>query len=94
MKKYIVSIYSKCLGAALLMSNYNACFHGETRNNIMCGYILLYGALVWNHEEYGAIIRDSNIEYQSLYPGPICSKLMMSLVNDSLKFTLSDRQTC
>ena len=28
------------------------------------------------------------------FPGLICSKLMMSLVNDSLKFTSSDTQTC
>ena len=27
-------------------------------------------------------------------PGPICSKLTMSLVNDSLKFTSSDTQIC
>ena len=27
-------------------------------------------------------------------PGPSCSKLTMSLVNDSLKFTLSDTQIC
>ena len=27
-------------------------------------------------------------------PGPSCSKLMMSLVNDSLKFTSSDTQIC
>ena len=27
-------------------------------------------------------------------PGPGCSKLMMSLVNDSLKFTSSDMQIC
>ena len=27
-------------------------------------------------------------------PGPSCSKLTMSLVNDSLKFTLSDMQMC
>ena len=27
-------------------------------------------------------------------PGPICSKLTMSLVNDSLKFTSSDTQMC
>ena len=26
--------------------------------------------------------------------GPSCSKLTMSLVNDSLKFTLSDMQIC
>ena len=26
--------------------------------------------------------------------GPSCSKLMMSLVNNSLKFTLSDTQIC
>ena len=26
--------------------------------------------------------------------GPSCSKLMMSLVNDSLKFTSSDTQIC
>ena len=29
-----------------------------------------------------------------LKPGPSCSKLTMSLVNDSLKFTLSDTQIC
>ena len=28
------------------------------------------------------------------FPGPSCSKLTMSLVNDSLKFTLSDTQIC
>ena len=27
-------------------------------------------------------------------PGPSCSKLTMSLVNDSLKFTSSDTQIC
>ena len=27
-------------------------------------------------------------------PGPSCSKLTMSLVNDSLKFTSSDMQIC
>ena len=27
-------------------------------------------------------------------PGPSCSELMMSLVNDSLKFTSSDMQIC
>ena len=27
-------------------------------------------------------------------PGPNCSKLTMSLVNDSLKFTSSDTQIC
>ena len=27
-------------------------------------------------------------------PGPSCSKLTASLVNDSLKFTLSDMQIC
>ena len=30
----------------------------------------------------------------SYCPGPSCSKLTMSLVNDSLKFTLSDMQIC
>ena len=29
-----------------------------------------------------------------LSPGPSCSKLTMSLVNDSLKFTSSDTQIC
>ena len=31
---------------------------------------------------------------QTLISGPTCSKLMMSLVNDSLKFTSSDTQIC
>ena len=30
----------------------------------------------------------------SFYSGPSCSKLTMSLVNDSLKFTSSDTQIC
>ena len=30
----------------------------------------------------------------STNPGPSCSKLSMSLVNDSLKFTSSDTQIC
>ena len=30
----------------------------------------------------------------SNYSGPSCSKLTMSLVNDSLKFTSSDTQIC
>ena len=36
----------------------------------------------------------SIITIYHLYPGPNCSKLTMSLVNDSLKFTLSDTQIC
>ena len=33
-------------------------------------------------------------EAKSVSPGPSCSKLTMSLVNDSLKFTLSDTKIC
>ena len=40
-----------------------------------------------------AMLRDSMfIKYQQ--SGPSCSKLTMSLVNDSLKFTSSDTQIC
>ena len=31
---------------------------------------------------------------QHYFPGPSCSKLTMSLVNDSLKFTSIDAQIC
>ena len=34
------------------------------------------------------------IETKKCYSGPSCSKLMTSLVNDSLKFTSSDAQIC
>ena len=33
-------------------------------------------------------------KYCTVCSGPSCSKLTMSLVNDSLKFTLSDTQIC
>ena len=33
-------------------------------------------------------------EQQQKHPGSSCSKLTMSLVNDSLKFTSSDMQIC
>ena len=40
-------------------------------------------------------IKKKNIEeLSSNTPGPSCSKLAMSLVNDSLKFTSSDTQIC
>ena len=32
--------------------------------------------------------------YKPFFSGPACSKLTMSLVNDSLKFTSSDTQIC
>ena len=36
----------------------------------------------------------NTIKVISSRSGPNCSKLTMSLVNDSLKFTLSDMQIC
>ena len=42
---------------------------------------------IWFHEE-----TRKNTNYDT--PGPSCSKLTTSLVNDSLKFTSSDMQIC
>ena len=39
-------------------------------------------------------LRQICLSVYSSYQGPSCSKLTMSLVNDSLKFTLSDTQIC
>ena len=36
----------------------------------------------------------SSAEIFTQHSGPSCSKLTMSLVNDSLKFTSSDTQIC
>ena len=36
----------------------------------------------------------ANLEMPQQTPGPSCSKLTTSLVNDSLKFTWSDMQIC
>ena len=40
------------------------------------------------------ILMSQLLSFEQLGPGPSCSKLTTSLVNDSLKFTLSDTQIC
>ena len=37
---------------------------------------------------------DAVAHYEPSYSGPSCSKLTVSLVNESLKFTSSDTQIC
>ena len=60
----------------------------KQEKNIMCGYILLYGALVWNHEEYCAIIRDLIIENQSLYS--VCYNVFQEIGYTSSAVILSN----
>ena len=47
----------------------------------------------WSSAEYAYSVVHVN-RYVIYSPGPCCSKLTMSLVNDSLKLTLSDTQIC
>ena len=50
----------------------------------------------WNVKYYflGKIFKNVRIIFQNYYPGPSCSRLTTSLVNDSLNLQLSDTQIC
>ena len=65
---------------------------------VCCVYLLESRRLFWVHSTYHYFIEDGkDIPKLSPFasrPGPSCSKLTMSLVNDSLKFTSSDTQIC
>ena len=73
------------------LSIHNTCvyFHGELRKIMQIS--LLSGAIIsiWTLRVNMVLTK---ITYK--ISGPSCSKLTMSLVNDSLKFTLSDTQIC
>ena len=57
--------------------------------------LILYPFLLANNQHYQlhviSYMHGTMFEYNT---GPSCSKLTMSLVNDSLKFTSSDTQIC
>ena len=87
----------KCLAKALISTNKMG-FHAE---------ITIISWLDWksilsitNYHDIQPNYRTVHLGFSLLLeklivnytPGPSCSKLMMSLVNDSLKFTLSDTQ--
>ena len=52
---------------------------------------------IFNDQSFNDILTNDIVSFDQLgpdHPGPSCSKLTMSLVNDSLKFTSSDTQIC
>ena len=59
----------------------------------MCGQLLAQKVLYFKPYY---IEKAKNNEHHEMHkwPGPSCSKLTTSLVNDLLKFTLSDTQIC
>ena len=72
------------------MSAYNISFHGEIRNivellhfSVIVSVCILYTCIIYYICMSDCIVSGTNII--SRYPGPSCLKLMMWLVNISLK---------
>ena len=59
----------------------------------MSSAAVVIGALRINNADYFSLFNFHLTEH-ILFSGPSCSKLTMSLVNDSLKFTSNDTQIC
>ena len=80
----------------LLRSPQSTYFHGQQVHN---GAVVtkLHGSNldVWNQGSQSVFLKvNAGEEVRVRNAGPSCSKLTMSLVNDSLKFTSSDTQIC
>ena len=71
-------------------------------DNTVLSYIAVYNCDIYAQVSSASVINVGilvimltiNQDLRLEITGPSCSKLRMSLVNDSLKFTLSDTQIC
>ena len=86
LKTHVVGTHQKCLNEVFLMSTH--LFSLRNKKN--------YPKLITKYPSLTNISSAdrSKGKQQCQRSGPSCSKLTMSLVNDSLKFTWSDMQIC
>ena len=93
-RSWVIAWMEHCLRHNALLFSYSWKSIFFLHGNLCCGYSL--EALMFSNAYPQHIFfswRKNPYEYPS-YPGFSCSKLTMSLVNDSLKFTSSNTQIC